>query len=370
MKIYLVGGAVRDELLGRHVNDFDYVVVGATKEQLEERFGPSVGQDFPVFLDKETGAQYAMARRERKTGKGYMGFDVEFGTDVTLEEDLSRRDLTINALAKDLDTGEIVDCFGGLKDLKNKILRHTSDAFIEDPLRVIRLARFYARYQDFEVAPVTQVLALQIVAGGEMDALPFERYWTEIEKALDDGHVSDFFDFINELWGFEKIKFFREVFGFDDTVGLIKKSKKISRALLKSSRPPEEWLTFFIALTAKSDIQQMSSAPSRMFEIHTNLKRLNSVTFGANEIFELLKACRAWSQSTLIDDIHRAIQVLNDAGYSTPIDSYELGLFQDTCTDVDAENFMHLQGAEIGKAMEAERRSRVESLYIQLTDDN
>ena len=159
--MYLVGGAVRDKLMGRKVNDFDYLVIGATPDQLEARYGQSVGMSFPVFIDNETNAQIAMARRERKTGVGYHGFEVEFGPDVTLAEDLQRRDLTINALAEDLETGEIIDCFGGLDDLKNKVLRHTSHAFAEDPLRVIRLARFAARYPEFSVAPETFELAQQ-----------------------------------------------------------------------------------------------------------------------------------------------------------------------------------------------------------------
>lgn len=371
MKIYLVGGAVRDELLGKEVNDFDYLVVGGTVGELEAKYGKQVGMDFPVFLDKETGAQYAMARRERKNGVGYHGFDVEFGSDVTLAEDLSRRDLTINALARDLDTGEITDCFGGLGDLQNKILRHTSHAFSEDPLRVIRLARFFARYGDFTVAPETMFLAHHLVESGEMDALPYERYWLELEKAVHEGHVNLFFEFISELKGFEKIKFFQEVFGGIDTAELINRAEKISKALRATlAASPEEWLTFFTALTAKPDLQPISSAPSKMFSIQANVKRLNNPTFGAAEIFELLKTTKAWSQSTLIDDIVRAVGILNKAGYSTPVEPYELVMYADVVCEVDSEAFIHLQGPEIGKAMEAERRSRVKELYSIFTDDN
>jgi tRNA nucleotidyltransferase (CCA-adding enzyme) len=182
MKVYRVGGAVRDELLGRPVSDRDYVVVGATPEtMLAQGFRP-VGHDFPVFLHPESNEEYALARTERKSGRGYHGFTFHVAPDVTLEEDLGRRDLTINAMARDPD-GTLIDPYGGERDLSAGILRHVSPAFAEDPLRVLRVARFAARF-GFAVAPETEALMRSIAAGGEIATLTPERVWQELSRAL------------------------------------------------------------------------------------------------------------------------------------------------------------------------------------------
>ncbi|MFZ5841887.1 MAG: multifunctional CCA addition/repair protein [Pseudomonadota bacterium] len=185
MKIYLVGGAVRDQLLGRPVTERDYVVVGATPAELLAQGYQPVGRDFPVFLHPDTRAEYALARTERKTGHGYHGFAMHAAPDVSLEADLLRRDLTINAMAM-ADDGELIDPYGGRADLANKILRHVSPAFAEDPLRVLRVARFAARYapDGFTVAPDTVALMRQMVDSGELNHLTPERVWQETAKAL------------------------------------------------------------------------------------------------------------------------------------------------------------------------------------------
>jgi tRNA nucleotidyltransferase (CCA-adding enzyme) len=185
MKTYLVGGAVRDGLLDYPVKERDWVVVGATPQEMLDAGFSQVGRDFPVFLHPETKEEYALARTERKSGRGYTGFVVHCDSSVTLEEDLSRRDLTVNAMARDADGG-LVDPYGGADDLKARILRHVSPAFVEDPLRVLRVARFAARYAHlgFAVAPETGALMGQIVAAGELDELPAERVWVEMERAL------------------------------------------------------------------------------------------------------------------------------------------------------------------------------------------
>jgi len=182
MKIYRVGGSVRDELLGHPVADRDYVVVGATPEEMRARGFRAVGRDFPVFLHPETHEEYALARTERKSGRGHRGFEFHASSDVTLEEDLSRRDLTINAMARAED-GTLIDPFGGARDLRAGVLRHVSPAFIEDPLRVLRVARFAARF-GFIVAPETQALMRSIVASGELATLSAERLWQEFARAL------------------------------------------------------------------------------------------------------------------------------------------------------------------------------------------
>lgn len=185
MQIYKVGGAVRDRLLGREVSEIDWVVVGASAEQmLEQGFRP-VGADFPVFLHPQTSEEYALARTERKSGRGYGGFTFFASPEVTLEEDLIRRDLTVNAMAED-DQGRLIDPYGGQQDLAAKLLRHVSPAFAEDPLRVLRVARFAARYAPlgFSVAVETMVLMRELSESGELTALTPERSWKEISRAL------------------------------------------------------------------------------------------------------------------------------------------------------------------------------------------
>jgi tRNA nucleotidyltransferase (CCA-adding enzyme) len=182
MKIYTVGGAVRDELLGLPVQDRDYVVVGATPEEMVKLGFKPVGKEFPVFLHPETHEEYALARTERKVARGYHGFEFYAAPDVTLEQDLARRDLTINALAKD-ERGAIVDPFNGTADLKAGVLRHVGAAFAEDPVRILRVARFAARY-GFAVAPETFALMKRMVASGEANALVPERVWQELARGL------------------------------------------------------------------------------------------------------------------------------------------------------------------------------------------
>src|SRR3984885_9725483 len=194
MQVYLVGGAVRDALLGLAVKEKDWVVVGGTREELLRRKFREVGRDFPVFLHPDTHEEHALARLERKVSPGYRGFAVEFGPDVTLEEDLARRDLTINAMARAAD-GTLIDPFGGAGDLDARILRHVSPAFAEDPVRILRVARFAARFAPlgFGVAPETLALMRSMVERREVDALVPERVWQETEKALREPRAAEFF---------------------------------------------------------------------------------------------------------------------------------------------------------------------------------
>ena len=185
MQVYLVGGAVRDERLGLPVKERDWCVVGATPDELISEGYKQVGKDFPVFLHPESSDEYALARTERKTAAGYHGFAFDTSADVTIEDDLSRRDLTINAMAVDAD-GELIDPFGGMQDIENRLIRHVSDAFIEDPVRILRAAKFAARFADlgFRIAPQTRDLMRQMVADGEADALVPDRVWKETAAAL------------------------------------------------------------------------------------------------------------------------------------------------------------------------------------------
>jgi len=206
MEVYLVGGAVRDRLLGRPVQERDWVVVGARPEELERDGFVPVGREFPVFLHPQTHEEYALARLERKVGLGYKGFTTQFAPDVTLEEDLKRRDLTINAMAE-TPSGEIIDPYGGRRDLQARLLRHVSEAFIEDPVRILRVARFAARYADlgFRVAEDTVALMKRMTESGEVDALVPERVWQETERALAETRPDVFFETLRSCGALAKI---------------------------------------------------------------------------------------------------------------------------------------------------------------------
>ena len=194
MKAYVVGGAVRDQLMGAPANDRDWVVVGATPEQMLAAGFTPVGRDFPVFLHPQTHEEYALARTERKSGKGYHGFVFHAAPDVTLEQDLARRDLTINAIALDPDSGTLIDPFRGAADVRAGVLRHVSEAFAEDPVRLLRVARFAARWPRFAVADATLALLRRLVDEGEVDALVAERAWQELSRGLAEARPSRMFE--------------------------------------------------------------------------------------------------------------------------------------------------------------------------------
>ncbi|HEB98647.1 MAG TPA: multifunctional CCA addition/repair protein [Thiotrichales bacterium] len=199
MKIWRVGGAVRDRLLGRPVEDVDWVVTGATPEQMAEQGYKPVGKDFPVFLHPKTHEEYALARTERKVARGYGGFSFNTDPSITIEQDLARRDLTINAMAEDVD-GLIIDPYGGQRDLEARVLRHVSEAFVEDPLRVLRIARFAARFAHlgFRIAGETCDLIRRIGESGELDALVPERVWVETRKALSEPDPQVYFESLRD----------------------------------------------------------------------------------------------------------------------------------------------------------------------------
>jgi tRNA nucleotidyltransferase (CCA-adding enzyme) len=253
MQVYLVGGAVRDALLGVAVKERDWVVVGGTREELLRLNYREVGRDFPVFLHPETHEEYALARLERKVSPGYRGFVVEFGPEVTLEEDLARRDLTINAIAQSPD-GTLLDPYGGRRDLEARVLRHVSPAFVEDPVRVLRVARFAARFAPlgFQVAPETLALMRAMVERREVDALVPERVWQETEKALREPKASEFLRVLRACGALQPI--YPEIdalFGVHtlmvlDQAALLSPDPKVRFAALvhdlgKGTTPREEW---------------------------------------------------------------------------------------------------------------------------------
>jgi tRNA nucleotidyltransferase (CCA-adding enzyme) len=265
MKTYVVGGAVRDELLGLPVQDHDHVVVGATPEEMIALGFTPVGKDFPVFLHPSTHEEYALARTERKTAPGYKGFVFHAEPEVTLEQDLIRRDLTINAIAKAED-GTISDPFGGRKDIQDRIFRHVSDAFAEDPVRILRVARFAARFTDFAVAPETNALMQKMARDGEVDALVPERVWQELARGLMEAQPSRMFEVLcdcgalarilpelDALWGVpQPEKFHPEIdtgvhvmmvidYAAQQGYSLPIRCAALMHDLGKGSTPPSEW---------------------------------------------------------------------------------------------------------------------------------
>lgn len=204
LKVYVVGGAVRDELLGQPAGDRDWVVVGSTPEEMAARGFLPVGGDFPVFLHPVSKEEYALARTERKSGRGYKGFTFHTGPDVTLEDDLRRRDLTVNAIARAPD-GSLVDPWSGRRDIEQKVLRHVGEAFAEDPVRLLRLARFAARFGAFSIAPETMSLCRRLVDEGEVDALVPERVWREVAKGLQTGSPARMFQVLQQAGALQRV---------------------------------------------------------------------------------------------------------------------------------------------------------------------
>ncbi len=327
MKCYVVGGAVRDALLGRAVHDRDWVVVGSSPQAMLDAGFVAVGKDFPVFLHPQTHEEYALARTERKTAPGYHGFAVHAAPDVTLEQDLQRRDLTINAMAQDAD-GQVLDPYGGQADLQQRVLRHVGPAFAEDPVRILRLARFAARLTDFSVAPETLHLMQQMVASGEVDALVPERVWQELSRGLmearpsrmlqvlrDCGALARLWPELDALWGVPQPPLHHpEVDCGVHTLMVVDMAARLDAPLAvrfaalchdlgKGSTPPEEWPRH-IAHEARSErmtrqVAQRLKTPTDCSELavmvareHTNIHRATELNAAA--LLRLIERCDAF----------------------------------------------------------------------------
>lgn len=314
MQTYLVGGAVRDELLGLAVNERDWVVVGATPEQMGAAGYRAVGKDFPVFLHPRTGEEYALARTERKSGRGYHGFTFHTGADVTLEADLARRDLTINAMARDAD-GQLIDPYGGQRDLAARCLRHVSPAFVEDPVRILRVARFYARFAPlgFTVAQQTRGLMQQMVANGEVDQLVPERVWAETARSLALPAPQQFFALLREVGALARL--FPEV---DALFGIPQPAQHHPEvdtgvhtllALEQAARleaPPEVGFAVLCHDLGKA------RTPASGWPSHHGHERLGLVP--ARRLCERLRVPRAWRELALLVTqwhlhVHRAFEL-------------------------------------------------------------
>jgi hypothetical protein len=358
MKIFLVGGAVRDTLMGLEPKDLDYVVVGSSVEEMLSLGFQQVGADFPVFLHPVTGYEYALARKERKTGPGYLGFEVET-EHVTLCDDLERRDLTINSMAMD-ENGVLYDPFNGQNDLKNRILRHTSPAFVEDPLRVIRLARFYARY-NFEIAKETFDLIRKIIVQGHLNELATERFWAELTKVFQETRPDLFFELMYCIRGDTHVSFFSCLYGnfkrldnaYPDFI------KKV--ALAVGFARPDERVMLHVALTAIPG-RILETADNRTRTLHANVQRASNIKkmddLTADTLFDLLKHAKAWSDGTAVEDLWKAIIFGNNAGMFFQLPpSMLLGAVEVTKKITSADYMIQYgPGKDLGAAIERGRK--------------
>ena len=311
MKVYLVGGAVRDELLGLPVKERDYVVVGATPEEMVAKGFKPVGKDFPVFLHPETHEEYALARTERKSGPGYKGFQVHAAPGVTLEQDLKRRDLTINAMAKAED-GALIDPFGGTRDLHHQVLRHVSEAFVEDPVRILRVARFAARF-GFKVHEQTMELMRRMVDSGEADFLVPERVWQEFSRGLAEPHPELMFQVLQRSGVSRKL--LPELKGIPATLSKAP-SLPVRFALVAWGLTEVEVGTLCERLRAPNDVRELaltvqrvrdklkSSTPQALLEL---LKRADALR-RPERFAELLEAARLAEPGLDTGRIERALK--------------------------------------------------------------
>ena len=408
MQIYMVGGAVRDALLGLPVQDRDWVVVGATPEALAAQGYVPVGKDFPVFLHPASREEYALARTERKTAQGYRGFAVHAAPDVTLEEDLARRDLTINAIAQG-DDGVLTDPYGGQRDIAARVLRHVTEAFAEDPVRILRVARFAARFPDFSIAPDTMALMQRMVTDGEVDALVPERVWQELARGLMAQQPSRMFEVLREcgaltkllpevarLWGVpQRAEYHPEVdtgvhlMMVLDMAAQLQAPIEVRFACLghdlgKGTTPQAEWprhigheersarllKALCLRLRVPNDCSELADVVARE---HGNIHR--SGEFGAAALVRLLERCDAFRKPERFADILLACECdargrlgLNEQPY--PQRQRLLGALTaaqsvNTAEVAAAAEAQGLSGAAIGQAVQA---ARTEALNAWLSN--
>jgi tRNA nucleotidyltransferase (CCA-adding enzyme) len=409
MQIYMVGGAVRDALLGLPVQDRDWVVVGATPEALVAQGYVPVGKDFPVFLHPASREEYALARTERKTAQGYRGFAVHAAPDVTLEEDLARRDLTINAIAQGED-GALTDPYGGQRDIAARVLRHVTEAFAEDPVRILRVARFAARFPDFSIAPDTLALMQRMVMGGEVDALVPERVWQELSRGLMTQQPSRMFEVLREcgaltkllpevarLWGVpQRAEYHPEIDTGVHLMMVLNMAAQLNAPLAvrfaclghdlgKGTTPVAEWprhigheergarllKALCLRLRVPNDCSELADVVARE---HGNIHQ--SSEFGAAALVRLLERCDAFRKPERFADILLACECdargrlgLSEQPY--PQRQRLLGALSaaqkvSTAEVAAAAEAQGLSGAAIGQAVHA---ARTEALKAWLSND-
>ncbi|MDY7026405.1 MAG: multifunctional CCA tRNA nucleotidyl transferase/2'3'-cyclic phosphodiesterase/2'nucleotidase/phosphatase [Pseudomonadota bacterium] len=365
-EVYLVGGAVRDELLGLEIRERDWVIVGGSAKQLLDLGFQQVGQDFPVFLHPQTQEEYALARTERKQGKGYHGFSVST-EQVTLEEDLLRRDLTINAIAKSTD-GALIDPYGGQTDLQQRLFRHVSLAFTEDPLRVLRIARFYARFYDlgFQLTPETRELLESMVQSGELEQLTPERVWQETARALMSAHPEQYVTFLLgiDAWpilfpALDNIK--TDAPAFSSLMASLRLAAKT--ALPLESRMA---LLFVSAMTNNSSaVDQLSSSlklPNRVSKMCRLVQHYFPALcqpcehWSSEQILSCFQQCQAFQQQDTFRQLCDALTVLSQC-FDQPFNSIRLNQCLDKTLTISASELIKkgFSGKELGEKIHAER---------------
>ncbi len=359
MKIYLVGGAVRDQLLGLPVKEKDWVVVGATVDDMLRAGYRQVGKDFPVFLHPKTNEEYALARTERKVGRGYTGFSFDASPTVSLEEDLKRRDLTINAMAQ-TPTGEIIDPYHGQADLEKKILRHVSLAFAEDPVRILRVARFNARF-GFDVAPDTLLLMRKMVEQGEVDALVAERVWKEFERALIEQHPENFFAVLAACNALAIL--FPQIISSGTGLIALNQSVKISSspqirfAALLHTLSESEIKTLCDRYRVPTDYREMAILVSKFLPYYQDAKNLNT-----SDLLNLLLATDALRRPGRFNDFLLSCAACS----SNPTTDWLLACFEAVKSIEIKELTEHYTGLELAQKIKEKRYLTIESWLKKL----
>lgn len=352
LQVYLVGGAVRDRLLGQPVGDRDWVVVGATPRQMLDAGYRQIGKDFPVYLHPDTSEEYALARTERKSGHGYSGFTCYSDPDVTLEQDLSRRDLTINAIAQD-SAGQLYDPYGGQRDLEQRVLRHVSAAFVEDPLRVLRVARFAARFHHlgFTIAPETRQLMCTIAASGELQHLPSERIWQELERALGEQSPQVFFTTLQDCQALAALvpqwPLQRQHLSYLQVAAGQGASAAVRFAALLGSLPDD----------LISAICQQLGSPRQYRELAEMCGKLGPTVGAARDpeaILQLLESSDAWRREQRFEDFISCCVICHAL---SPRHAARLRQARETCSRIDTSQWLAegISGADIGARIRSRR---------------
>jgi len=364
MQVYLVGGAIRDELLGLPAPERDWVVVGATPEELQRAGYRAVGREFPVFLHPDTGEEYALARLERKTGPGYRGFETQFSPGVTLEQDLQRRDLTINAMARGLD-GNLVDPYGGQRDLERRLLRHVSPAFVEDPVRVLRVARFAARLAalGFTVAPETGELMRRMVEQGEINALVPERVWREMQRALGESSPEVFFDVLQDCGALAVL--LPELHWGTDERSALQRAARLSPepsvrfAALLAGAEPAAITACCERLRVPNDFRELALLTARLHQ-----RIADAATLDPAGVLELLETADAFRRPDRFDLLLRAVQA-RSGGDDNQHAALAVALVAAATVTVPREQLAPLSGLAIAAAYRAARLERLAALQSE-----
>ncbi len=369
MQTYLVGGAVRDELLGLPVVERDWVVVGATPDELAALGYRQVGKDFPVFLHPETHEEYALARTERKTAPGYHGFAVRYSPDVTLEEDLRRRDLTVNAMARAAD-GTLIDPYGGREDLDARVLRHVSAAFSEDPVRILRLARFAARFAPlgFTIAPATAELLTEMVRAGEASALVAERVWAETAKALREARPAVYFRTLADCGALAAV--YPEIAALGaDSARFASALATLDRAAGSGARQPVRFAALLLHLDSAAPVEALCARgriPTEFRELAVAARRTLDAEPGpaadAAALLAFLESADALRRPERFADIVRTLGAMHPDGEHPRAEPYARALDAALAVGLDAGERAALRGPAIGARLRDKRCAAIAAL--------